>query len=207
MTDPETIPAWEAEGTIFESCNCALICRCHIHYSNPSDHDNCLFYWAVHIDRGSSGGLALDDLNAVIVGKTPKLMLDGDWTQAIYLDERASDPQRSVLERIYTGAAGGAWAVLAGFVGRRAETLHVPIRYVDDGRTKSMEIEDLFSAKVQSIRGADRKGEVRLTNLFNQIHGEEHVLALGTTRHDSREPRMSMQDTHALHSHFSWSGP
>ncbi len=198
---------WSAEGTLFESCNCALICRCHIHYANPADHDRCLFYWAVHFDRGAFGETRLDDLNAVLVGDTPKHMLEGNWTQAVYIDERADSAQRAALERIFAGQAGGPWTVLASFVGKRLDTLHVPIRYLDDGHVKSMEIAGRFSARVEAIRAADRTGEVKLVNLFNQIHGAEHVLARGTTEHAGQAPAISTQDTHALYSRFSWSGP
>ena len=199
-------PTWWAEGRLFENCNCELLCRAHIHYSKLCDHERCLFHWAIHIDEGAFGACRLDGLNAVIVGDTPRRMVDGGWTEAIYIDAAASQDQRRALLKVFKGEAGGSWAVLAGFVATWLEPRFVPIRYHDGGRRKVMEVDGLFKSEAMAIKGADGDEEVRLTNLFNQIHGPEHVLARGSTEHRGGAPVMITDATHAIYSRFSWSG-
>jgi len=73
-------------------------------------------HWAIHIDKGQFHELALNDLNIIILYDTPQLMIDGGWTEALYIDERANEAQRRAIEHILTGQAGGPWVVLSRFV-------------------------------------------------------------------------------------------
>ena len=50
---------------------------------------HCDVAFAFHIQEGDFQGVALDDLNFVVVAYTPGIMGDGDWTLANYIDERA----------------------------------------------------------------------------------------------------------------------
>ncbi len=136
-----------------------------------------------------------------------QLMIDGDWTQAIYLDDRANESQRNALERVFTGGAGGTWAILARFVTNRLDTRVVPIRFEDAGRRKSMRIEGCFDTTIDAIRGAEKGREAVLDNVSNQIHASTQTLALGTTRYADRTLAFDTTDTRALYSRFSWSGP
>ena len=183
------------------------MCRAHIHYSNLCDHDRCVFCWAIHIDEGAFGSLHLENLNAFIVGDTPRRMIDGDWTEAICIDVAADEAQRAALERIFKGQVGGPWKILASFVIDWLDTRYVPIRYRDEGRHKSMEVDGRFSTRGEAIRGVDRESEVHLVNLFNQIHGPIHTLARGATEYRDGNLVMSTDKTHAIYSRFSWSGP
>ena len=204
MTQEKT---WWAKGRLFENCNCELMCRAHVRYSSLCDHERCLFHWAVHIDEGAYAGHRLDGLNAVVVGDTPQRMADGGWTEAIYIDAAADEAQRQALDSIFRGRAGGPFAVLASFVTTWLDTRHLPIFYRDEGRTKVMEVEGFFTGQATAIRGETRDEEVVLVNLFNQIHGPRHVLARGTTTQADGALVMSTQDSHAIYSDFSWTGP
>lgn len=199
--------AWWAKGLLFENCNCQLMCRAHIRYSNLCDHERCIFSWAIHIDEGAYGACPLGGLNTFILGDTPQRMFDGGWTEAIYLDAAADGDQRMALEAIFKGSAGGPWDVLADFVTHWLETRSVPIHYEDRGRHKSMVAEGAFSTRAEAIRGVDREREVQMVNLYNQIHGPEHVLALGATECANGPLVMSTEKTHAIYSRFAWSGP
>lgn len=198
---------WWAQGLLFENCNCQLVCPAHFSFKERCQYERCLGHWAIHIDEGRYGTLALDGLNAFVMGDSPQLMISGGWTQAIYLDERADDAQRRALEQILTGQAGGAWAVLAQFVSTRLETRVVPIRFEDQGRRKAMWIDGCLETAVEAIKGADQGREAVLQNVFNQIHAPTQVLAFGTTRYADRGLAMTTTRTHALYSRFSWAGP
>lgn len=93
---------WWTKGLLFENCNCQLVCPAHFSFKERCQYERCLGHWAIHIDEGRYGTLALDGLNAFVMGDSPQLMISGGWTQAIYLDERADDAQRRALEQILT---------------------------------------------------------------------------------------------------------
>ncbi|MEK7879745.1 MAG: DUF1326 domain-containing protein [candidate division NC10 bacterium] len=198
---------WWAKGLLFENCNCQLLCPAHLSFKQRCEHERCVGHWAIHIDQGSSGTLALDGLNAFIINNSPQLMISGEWTQAIYIDQRAGQAERGALERIFTGQAGGSWAVLARFVSTRLPTRFVPIHFKDEGRRKAMWIDDCLETAVEAIKSADPAQEAILANVFNQIHASTQVLALGATRFADRGLALATSGTHALYSRFAWAGP
>jgi hypothetical protein len=203
-----TNPAWWARGLLFENCNCRLLCHCHVSFTQPADEERCIGYWAIRIDEGAWGDVPLAGLHALVLGDSPQVMADGDWTQALYLDLRADAAQRPALEAILDGRAGGPWAKLGALVSRRLPTRWVAIRIEEDGRRKAFRVEgaDLVS-EVEAIKAADRTGEVRLENCHNQIHGSPQVLAFGTSRLEDNGFALATERTHALWSRFAWQGP
>lgn len=107
---------WKLEGDYFEACNCDTVCPC-VFLGNP-DQGECDVTIAWHIDKGHFDDTFLDGLNVVAVFHTPGNMFTGPkWKAALYLDERATKEQADALGKIYSGKAGGFFAVIAGFIG------------------------------------------------------------------------------------------
>ncbi len=67
----------------------------------------CEVAFAFHINSGSYGNVTLDGLNVAMIARTPGPMAEGNWSVAMYLDERANEQQRQALEAIFSGSAGG----------------------------------------------------------------------------------------------------
>ena len=103
--------SWHLDGTYFEACNCDVACPC-IFLSAPTEGE-CTVLVAWHIDRGRDGEVSLDGLNAAMAVHAPGHMMQTKWRAALYLDERASEPQQQSLTKIFGGQAGGHPAVLA----------------------------------------------------------------------------------------------
>ncbi len=202
----ETDKNWWMKGLLFENCNCQIVCQGHISFRQACTHERCVGHWSIHIDDGRFHGVPLNGLNIVIIYDTPQLMVKGGWTETIYIDERANEAQRHAIEHILTGQAGGPWVVLSRFVTKRLETRYVPIHFEDEGRRKRMWIEGYFNTTIENIRGQDRSRDVTIENMFNQIHGSPQVIASGETSYKDGDLIGSMKGTHALYSHFSWSG-
>ena len=159
---------WRATGLLFENCNCQLICPAHVSFKQACTNARCRGHWAIRVDQGRFGDVDLADTSVVIVYDAPQRMYEGGWTQACYIDERATGPQRAALDDIVSGRAGGPWAILAGFVETRLETRCVPMRFEDDGGEQRLTIPDLFDTTVSPIRGADGSAEARLENLHKR---------------------------------------
>jgi hypothetical protein len=175
-----------------------------MHFSQLCTHERCIGYWALRFDDGEFDGVSLSGLRAVIAFDSPQKMIDGNWTQVIIIDESASAAQRSALETILTGRAGGPWEVLGRFVSRQLETRFLPIVFSDEGATKRASIAGLLNAVVTQIRGRDRSKPVLFENIFNQIHAPTQVLALGETQYDDGVIRIATSNTHGLFSNFDW---
>ncbi|MDE3196959.1 MAG: DUF1326 domain-containing protein [Acidobacteriota bacterium] len=197
-------PSWWAKGILFENCNCQLVCPGHIHFDQMCTHERCVGYWAIRVAAGRFGDVPLDGARAVVAFDAPRHMIDGGWTEVILIDESNDALQRSALESIFTGRAGGPWEKLSQFVGRRLDTRYPHIEFAEEETVKSVRIAGLFESVVSRIRGRDRAQPVMLRNMFNQIHSPEQVLALGTTTYDDGTIRMNTSKTHGLFSDFSW---
>jgi hypothetical protein len=200
----ENTPNWSAKGLLFENCNCQLVCPGHVHFSQFCTHERCIGYWAIRIDEGQFGNVALAGLKAVIAYDCPKHMIDGGWTEVIIIDDAASPEQRTALEAILSGRAGGSWAVLARFVSTRLDTRFLPIEFAEDESSKKARIPGLLEAVITHIRGKDRSKPVKFENIFNQIHGSTQVLAIGNTEYNDGVIQIRNEKTHGLHSNFEW---
>jgi hypothetical protein len=197
-------PPWSARGLMFENCNCQLVCPGHMHFSQSCTHERCLGYWAIRVDEGRYGEVPLAGLRAVIAFDAPQRMIDGHWTEVVIIDETASPAQRSALDTILRGQAGGSWGLLAKFVSRWLETRYLPIQFTHEDSTHQAVIPGVLATTVSNIRGRDRSAPVTFENIFNQIHGASQVIALGSTSYDDGVIRIATEKTHGLHSRFEW---
>lgn len=200
-----TSTAWWARGLLFESCNCQVICPGHTHFDQSCTHDECIGFWAIRFDEGRFGGtVPLGGLRAVIAYRSPRKMIDGGWTQSIFIDAGGSVERGAAVERILTGEVGGPWSVLGRFVGHREPTRFEPIRITDDAGRKQVVIEGVLDSTIEAIRGRDRAEPVRFENMFNQIHAPSQVIARGEARLDAGAVSTHHQGTHGLWSAFDW---
>jgi hypothetical protein len=196
--------AWWAEGLLLESCNCRLLCRCHIAYRQPADHERCVGYIAVRVEDGAYGEVPLGGLDALVLIDAPRIMTEPDWTIGLCISERARPPQHEALERILSGQAGGGWAVLGALAARRLATRSLPIRLEAERGGWALRVEGLLQSTLEPTRGADKAGPIRLENTFNQVHGPTQSLAWGSTRFDAALGYAPSEQTHALWSRFRW---
>ena len=166
---------WRLTGSYFETCNCEAACPCN--FLGPPTDGDCTVLVGWHIDQGEFEGTGLGDLNVALVAHAPGHMLKTKWKVALYLDDRATEDQRDVLTRIFTGTAGGLMEHLAGFIGEVAGVRSVPIEYRAEGRTRSIRIGDVAAADIEAIEGAGN-GEVLIHNPpLNLSPGEPLVVA------------------------------
>ena len=118
-----THPAWQLSGEYFESCNCTVLCPCLLSRAQARPTEgHCDVVLAVRVAQGRYGATDLGGLGAALAAYTPGVMAEGNWSVAIYVDERGNPEQRTALEAILSGGAGGPLARLAPLVGTRLPT-------------------------------------------------------------------------------------
>jgi hypothetical protein len=149
---------WSIEGEYFENCNCAVACPC-IFSANPPftstpTEGACEVTFAFHLDQGTFGTVSLDGLNAALIARTPGPMIEGNWTVALYVDDRADDQQRAAIQAIFSGAAGGTMGAFAPLIGEVLGAKSVPIHYTVTGKRRSVEIPDIMNMAVRPVASA-----------------------------------------------------
>ena len=202
--------SWNAQGDLFEGCNCNLLCPCHVSFRQPATNDHCDTIWAVSIKQGRYGDVDLAGLNAAIFLHCPgPVMAEGDWTVVLYVDDRSSPEQDQALRTIFSGEAGGPWEIMSQFYrdGKYQAVTRTPLDITIDGRTRTINAPDRLFLEMETLRGGeDREGVVTINNLRNVIHGDEHVLGLSKFNVDDEGMTWDYQGKHGLYSKFKWSG-
>lgn len=157
MAEPAS-PRWSFDGEYFENCNCTVVCPCLFSdkpplTSSPTE-GACEVAFAFHVDRGAYGDVPLDGLNVCMAARTPGPMAEGNWSVALYLDERATPDQQQALQAIFSGQAGGTMGSFAPLIGEVLGVRIVPIRYSTEHKRHSVEIPDIMSLAVHPASSA-----------------------------------------------------
>ena len=161
--------AWSLRGEYFENCNCTVACPCLFSTTAPltstPTEGACEVAFAFHLDEGTFGDVPLGGLNVAMIARTPGPMIEGNWSVALYVDERADERQQEALQAIFAGAAGGVMGGFAPLIGEVLGIKTVPISYQREGKRRSVEIPDIMQMAVRpvpSVMGEDQ--EIVATN-------------------------------------------
>lgn len=146
---------WQVSGQYFENCNCDVVCPClfspNAPFTSRPTQGACEVAFGFHIDHGRYGDATLDGLNAALLTRTPGPMADGNWSIALYVDERADEQQRAGLQAIFTGANGGPIAALTPLVSTVLGVKAVPITFRQEGTRRALEIPAVMSMSVHAL--------------------------------------------------------
>jgi hypothetical protein len=163
--------------------------------------------FAIEIAKGRYGDVDLVGMRAFFSVDAPRQMLEGNWRAALIVDKQADAGQRTAIQSILSGEAGGPWGFLDELVDELLPVRYVPIHFENERERKRMWADGIFETLQEPIKGADKVNEVRLENIHNQVHGSSQILALGTTTFETGNFSLVTEKTHAIYSEFSWSGP
>ena len=159
---------WQISGDYFENCNCNVVCPCTISPNRPMTsmptEGACEVAFAFHINSGSFSNVSLDGLNVAMIARTPGPMAEGNWSVAIYIDERANDQQLQSLQTIFSGSAGGPLGALAPFISTVLGAKTVPIAYTVAGKNRSVEIPGIMHLAVHPLPSMDPNNEIWALN-------------------------------------------
>ena len=157
--------AWTLKGELMLSCNCAVFCPCVVSLGqHPPTEGFCMGWMGVRIDSGKYGKVKIGGLNAGVLVDIPGRMGRGNWTVALYIDERADDAQAEALEMILTGQAGGTTGLLTVLVGEYLGAQRVPITYETDGKTRRFKIPRKIDGALTPIASNPEGADVIIKN-------------------------------------------
>lgn len=168
---------WQLTGDYFETCSCTYLCPClPTNLAGQPTKGYCYFAFVFHIDRGSYGNEALDGLNFAVVGQSPGVMVNGNWSVGLILDERATQEQQQAITAVASGQAGGPMAALAPLIGKFLGAQAKPIHYQKNGMRRSVSIPGVLDQAVEGVESPAKPGESLYID--NTLHPANSRLAL-----------------------------
>jgi hypothetical protein len=174
---------WQLTGDYFENCNCGVVCPCLFSPSPPltatPTQGACEVAFAFHVDQGRFDSVPLDGLNVAMIARSPGPMADGNMAAALYLDERADEPQRAALQAIFTGGAGGPMGALAPLISTILGVKAVPITFTRAGKRRAVEIPNVMQMAVQALPSMKPSGEEIWASAGHPFNPERLALAVG----------------------------
>jgi hypothetical protein len=202
--------AWQLSGDYFENCSCSVVCPCLVSAAAPltarPTEGFCNVPLIFHIDRGRYGEVELDGLNVLVILHAPGVMADGDWSQATYIDERASDAQTDALTAIFTGAAGGPMAAFTPLISRNLGVTKVPISFAITGKTRSADIPNILHMSVEPLPTLHPSGEMWV-NLGHPVSADRMAMAVGAPGNTFNDQGMHWDNSgrNGLYAPIRWS--
>ena len=98
--------------------------------------------------------------------------------RALYIDERATQQQKDLILKIYSGQAGGFFAAAHNFIGEMLGVKSVPIEFGADGKHRWIRIKDTVELDIEAIAGGDKNRESAVVNApFSVVPGADLTIA------------------------------
>jgi hypothetical protein len=160
---------YQFQGTLLEACNCDVLCPCWI--GEDPDNGTCQSVVAYHFDSGTIRGVDVSGLTLASIVFIPGNILAGNWKQALFVDDRATEEQAQAMADAFTGKLGGPLADLAQLVGERLDIVRIPISHeVVEGRG-SLTLGDKATAVMEPYRGPDGSITTLHNSIFSTVPG------------------------------------
>lgn len=157
--------SWSIKGELALSCNCTVFCPCVLSLGqHPPTEGYCQTWAGIRIDDGACGEADLSGVNVALMMEIPGLMARGNWTAALFVDERAGIQQVRALTRIFTGRLGGSTGLLKILVSRFLGVQQAPVTYHVKGATRVVRVPDVIDGAITPVPAADGEGDVTISN-------------------------------------------
>ncbi|MGH7278485.1 MAG: DUF1326 domain-containing protein [Candidatus Rokuibacteriota bacterium] len=204
MTD-----AWRLAGDFAVSCNCDVFCPCVLSLGHARPTQGVCYSWfGYHAREGQIGAVAVaGGLNAVMMLEVPGRMEEGNWTAALYLDERATAAQRSALAAVLSGQRGGPIGWVSLMLSRLVESRVVAIRYTAGERECRFEIPTILDGTVEAEPGLGGDGLVRITNARYWMSPDVVIARGKKSRFRDHGRNWNLTGKSAELGRFDWTGP
>src|SRR5687768_4607052 len=119
--------SYHLEGRLLEVCNCRVLCPCWI--GEDPDNGTCDTIIAWRVDKGTVDSVDVGGNTIAVVAHVPGNILLGNWSVAVFVDDKSSKAQEDALLKVYTGKAGGPVADLAKLIGTVVSVERAPITF------------------------------------------------------------------------------
>ena len=200
---------WRMKAQYIKNCNCIPNCPCDT-VGFPYPGKGCIGMAGMHIFEGSFGNVKLDGLNWVVLYSWPGALHEGNGTIEPFIDQRASEEQRTALLTVLSGKAGNAWfEVLSSVVTTVLQPQFVPITWEFDKQHRRARVSvpgvlETVSGPL-TIPATDQEQEViiRMPNgmEYKEFYAAQTVVLKGTgqIKFDLKNTHSSLADVDHTH--------
>ncbi len=161
--------SYTLEGDLLEVCNCDVLCPCWI--GEDPDNGTCDGVMGYNVRSGTIDGVDVSGRTVALFGHIPGNVLAGNWKVALFVDDKASQPQADALVAAFSGKLGGPLADTASLIGEVAAVERAAITFdVQEGKG-TLIIGDVAECVMEPYRGPT--GQVTTLNetIFTTIPG------------------------------------
>lgn len=156
---------WTLKGEMALSCSCTVFCPCVLSLGDhPPTEDRCQTWAGIRIDSGHFDETDLGGVNIALMMDLPGIMSRGNWTAALFVDEKASAQAVKGLTRIFSGRVGGTTHLLSILVGQFLGVRQVPVSYETQGETRIVKVKDYIDGAITPVKGKDTGQNVTIRN-------------------------------------------
>jgi len=156
---------WTLKGEMALSCSCTVFCPCVISLGNhPPTEERCQTWAGIRIDDGQFDTVELSGIKLGLMMDLPGIMARGNWTAALFVDDKAAIQAVKALTRIFTGRVGGTTHLLSILVGQFLGVHQVPVTYETQGQTRIVRIENYVDGAITPIKGKTPDENVIIRN-------------------------------------------
>jgi hypothetical protein len=167
--EASTEVAYDLEGSLLEACDCGTLCPCWI--GEDPDGGTCQAVVAYHFDRGEIGGVDVGGLSFVGIAYIPGNILEGNFTQVVFIDDNASEEQEQAMLDAFTGKLGGPLADLAELVSEVKAVKRAPISHQIAEGKGTLRVGDAVYAEMEPFRGPDGTETTLHNSIFSTVPG------------------------------------
>jgi hypothetical protein len=147
------------------SCSCTVFCPCVISLGNhPPTEERCQTWAGVRIDSGHFGDVDLSGVKVGLMMDLPGIMARGNWTVALFVDDKAPIQAVKGLTRIFSGRVGGTTQLLSILVGQFLGVHQIPITYETQGDTRIVSLEKYGGGAITPVPGNNKGEKVVIRN-------------------------------------------
>jgi len=144
---------WRITVDNIEACNCNHGCNCQ--FNGFPDEGGCEALIGGQVKEGKFGDVSLNGVRYVIAMMYPKAIHEGNGKVALFIDEKATQPQADAIATILSGQAGGMpWEAIAGTVAVLEGPVRKPIEMKVNGTKSSFRIPGVLELRQTPIRDA-----------------------------------------------------
>ena len=145
---------WTLKGEMALSCSCTVFCPCVLSLGeHPPTEGRCQTWAGIRIDEGHFDKTDLAGITMGLMMDLPGIMSRGNWTAALFVDDKAPILAVKGLTRIFTGRVGGSTHLLSILVGSFLGVRQVPVTYETKGETRIVRIEKYVDGAITPIPG------------------------------------------------------
>jgi hypothetical protein len=147
------------------------MCPCNLSFDHGATYDFCRATLAFSIREGEIDGTDIAARRVVMIADTPKVMTEGNWRLAVFIDDQATDDQFDKLVKVFSGQLGGPMAGLAPLVGEILGVERAAITVDDDGLHHRVQVGDVIEFEIEDIVpfGVETGEPVRFSGMFHPV--------------------------------------